>query len=133
MKEYEILRRFKERQLTKEVVIPLLEYMEFKDVIDVHGQNEHGIDIIFYEDTKFGNREYTGVQVKKRDIHGNAGKSGNATVILTQAQQAFSYIFTDCDNNPKNILSTIGGVDFSGHKITFAPSGGLFADVPLLG
>lgn len=100
----EILRKFSEEQLIDDVIIPLLEHMGFKDIVKVHGQIEKGMDIIFYEESKFGNREYTGVQAKAVNIHGSAGKSGNATEILTQAQQAFSYDFTNVyDGKLKNI------------------------------
>jgi len=99
-----ILRGLKEEQLTDNVVIPLLEEMGFKNITKTHGQGERGVDLIFYEETKFGEREYTGIQVKAKIIHGSSGKPGNATEILNQAQQAFLYSFPDVyDGTPKNI------------------------------
>jgi len=99
-----VLRRFNEEQLIDNVIVPLLENMGFKDITKMHGPGEQGIDLLFYKETEFGYNEYTGVQAKKEKIHGKAGKSGNATEILIQAQQAFSYTFIDVyDGKQKNI------------------------------
>lgn len=89
----EFLRKLKEKQLTEKVIMPLLEQMGFKNITSTHGVNEKGLDLIFYKENEFCEREYTGVQVKAVNIHGIAGKKGNATEILTQAQQAFAHSF----------------------------------------
>ena len=99
-----VLHRFDEEQLIDNVIVPLLEHMGFRDITKMHGPGEQGIDLLFYRETEFGYNEYTGVQAKKEKIHGKAGKSGNATEILIQAQQAFSYTFIDVyDGKQKNI------------------------------
>ncbi|MBU7044958.1 MAG: hypothetical protein HXS54_00860 [Theionarchaea archaeon] len=79
-----VLRKFKEDQLIDDVVIPLLEEMEFKNITKTHSQREKGLDLVFCKETEFNDREYTGVQVKAKRIHGSASKSGNATEILNQ-------------------------------------------------
>ncbi len=100
----EILRNLKEDRLIDEVIVPLLEKMGFKNITKTHRQSEKGIDLVFYRQTEFGDIEYTGIQVKTEKIHGSAGKSGNATEILTQAQQAFCHSFCDIrDGKQKNI------------------------------
>jgi restriction endonuclease Mrr len=99
-----VLQSLQEKQLVKKVVIPLFKSMGFKDIKKTHGIGEQGLDLIFSKEDDFGEREYTGVQVKAVKIHVAAGKRGNATEVLTQAQQAFSYSFIDIyDGKSKNI------------------------------
>jgi GTPase SAR1 family protein len=103
-KKLAILRKYKEDRLTARVIIPLLEKMNFENITLTHGGNEQGLDLVCNKENDFGEREYTGVQVKAVKIHGIAGKKGNATEILTQAQQAFSRRFLDIyDNREKYI------------------------------
>jgi len=99
-----VLGKFKEQQLTDDVIIPLLEKMKFKNITQTHGPLEKGKDLLFYKENEFEEREYTGVQVKAVNIHGTAGKSGNASEILIQAQQAFTHEFRDIyDNKSKHV------------------------------
>jgi len=98
------LRNFNEQQLIANVIRPLLEAMGFKNITLTHGATEKGIDLVFYKENEFGEREYTGVQVKAVKIHGRAGQKGNAIEISNQAQMAFKHEFPDIsDNRPKNI------------------------------
>jgi HEAT repeat protein len=100
----QLLRKFKEKPLIDNVIIPLLEKMGFKNITVTHGSLEKGKDLLFYKENEFEEREYTGVQVKAVDIHGRAGEKGNATEILNQAQQSFTHEFHDTyDNKTKNI------------------------------
>ncbi|MGD2250882.1 MAG: HEAT repeat domain-containing protein, partial [Candidatus Methanofastidiosia archaeon] len=99
-----ILDGFNEAQLIDSIIIPLLEEMGFKNITKTHGQRERGLDLIFYRETEFNEREYTGVQVKADKIHGSSSKPGNTTEILNQAQQAFKYSFPDVyDGTTKKI------------------------------
>ncbi len=102
--KFKILHNFSETQLVNSIIVSLFKSMGFKDISITHGINEHGLDLIFYKETEFGEREYTGVQVKAVKIHGTAGKTGNATEILVQANQAFSHSFHDIyDNSTRKI------------------------------
>ena len=100
----QLLRKFKEKPLIDNVIIPLLEKMGSKNITITHGSLEKGKDLLFYKENEFEEREYTGVQAKAVNIHGCAGEKGNATEILNQAQQAFTHEFQDTyDNKTKNI------------------------------
>lgn len=89
------LQNLTEQRFTKEVVIPLFEKMGFQDVTYYHGAMEYGKDVIFYETTSFGDKVYTGVQVKNTRIHTSAKGSGYIQKILFQAQEAFNAPFID--------------------------------------
>lgn len=90
-----ILQKLDEKKLTSNVLMPLFREIGYKDVIDNQGNVDKGKDIIFYEENRIGEREYIAVQAKAAKIHGVAGKKGNASEILTQAQQAFTNPFVD--------------------------------------
>ncbi|MGD2091051.1 MAG: HEAT repeat domain-containing protein [Candidatus Aminicenantes bacterium] len=110
-----LLQNFKEKHLIENVILPLLEKIGSKNIMVTHGTLEKGKDLIFYKKNEFGEREYTGVQIKAADIHGRASQEGNATEILNQAQQAFTHEFIDIyDNKKKNIdryiVITSGGI-----------------------
>ena len=91
----EILQKLDEKKLKNDVLISLFRTMEFNDVIDYHGSVEEGKDLIFFEENKIGEREYIAVQAKAVKIHGRVGEKGNASEVLTQAQQAFTSTFVD--------------------------------------
>ena len=103
----QFLRNFKETPLIENVIRPLLEKMGFQNITLTHGAQEHGLDLVCFEQDKFGEREYIGIQVKAAKIHGSASKKGNATEIFNQAQQAFTQSFTDINDNKKNELINI--------------------------
>ncbi|MDO8635888.1 MAG: NACHT domain-containing protein, partial [Dehalococcoidia bacterium] len=99
-----VLQDFSEKELVNKVVLPLFKCMGFMDIRKTHGSGEKGLDLVFYKEDDFGEREYSGVQVKAVKIHGAAGKRGNAIELLNQASQAFSYSFIDIyGNKPENI------------------------------
>ena len=98
------IQKLTEDRLREKVLIPLLRSMGFKNVRNQHGNVEFGKDIVFCKDDEFGEREYACVQAKATEIHGSAGKSGNASEIVTQAQQAFTITFLDIyDGKDKHI------------------------------
>jgi hypothetical protein len=80
------VRNLMEDRLTDQVIIPLLEKMGFKNISLTHGPLEKGKSLWFYKENDFEEREYTGVQVKAADIHGSAGKTGNAGEIAETAK-----------------------------------------------
>ena len=104
-KKLQLLRNFKEIPLIENVIRPLLEKMGFKNITLTHGAREHGLDLVCFEQSKFGEREYIGIQVKAAKIHGSAGKKGNATEIFNQAQQAFTHSFTDINDNKEKRIA----------------------------
>ncbi|MBU7048325.1 MAG: HEAT repeat domain-containing protein [Theionarchaea archaeon] len=64
-----MLQELNEIPLIKRFLIPLFsEGMGCKDVQYTHGVLENGIDILYYTEDEFGERIYTGVQVKKDKI-----------------------------------------------------------------
>jgi hypothetical protein len=111
----QFLRNFKETALIENVIRPLFEKMGFQNITLTHGLQEHGLDLVCFEQDKFGEREYIGIQVKAAKIHGSAGKKENASEIFTQAQQAFTHSFIDINDNKekridKYIVMTSGEI-----------------------
>jgi hypothetical protein len=85
------LRMLDEDTLRKNVLIPLLKYIEAQNVTDMHGSNEEGIDIYFEALDIFGNRLRLGIQVKNKNLVYTANSSNeNLNTILNQIQMAFS-------------------------------------------
>ena len=85
------LKKLDEKQLRKEILIPLLKYIDAQNVIDMHGSEEEGIDIYFETFDIFGNRLRLGMQVKSVDLVYSARPSnGNLLTILNQIKMAFS-------------------------------------------
>lgn len=98
------LQKFKEEELTKIVLIPLLEKMGFKDIEYCHGIDEYGRDMVFSLKEPFEDCIWWGSQVKACDIHGNSKiLDGNATQLKLQIHEAFSqpYYFK---KESKNIM-----------------------------
>lgn len=94
-KKLAILRSLDEARLRKDVLIPLFSQMGFKEVIEYHGPQEKGKDIIYYDLDRFGNKKYTHVVVKKGNISGSASTSSGAKEVLFQVQQGFQEPYTD--------------------------------------
>ncbi|MBU7044956.1 MAG: HEAT repeat domain-containing protein [Theionarchaea archaeon] len=96
-----MLQELDEKMLTQKVVIPLYESegMGFKNVQYTHRVLEFGRDVICSKDDVYGNRKYTGVQVKRVKI-----TKKNIPGILTQILEAFGEPFTDlCDLEKKDL------------------------------
>jgi hypothetical protein len=100
-------RSLSESELRSEVLVPLFEAMGFHDVIEFHGTLEFGKDIVFYEEDRFGERIYYGVSVKAKDIHGTVAKSGNASEVLIQAQQALAEPWVDPFNGKEHLIDWV--------------------------
>ena len=86
-----ILQKLNEMPLTKRFLIPLFsEGMGCKDVQYTHGVLEFGIDILYYTEDEFGERIYTGVQVKAERI-----TNRSVDTIFRQITEALGGSFTD--------------------------------------
>ena len=90
------LRGFSEQELTRQVVIPLLRRMGLVDIMEHHGGSaEKGKDVVCHYTDILGARRYVAVVMKKTDIHGSVGKTGNASEVLYQVEQALNEPFSD--------------------------------------
>ncbi len=83
-----------EKELTKEIIIPLLRKLGFINVRYNHGTYEHGRDIIFSRKTEFDDMEYYSAQVKFGDVSGDI-RSRQTIELLEQIKQAFEISFRD--------------------------------------
>lgn len=88
-----------EALLCDNIVIPLLRLMRFKQIINIHGIDEHGRDIVCYMNDNFGNRINIGVQVKATRIHNNKSQRNNIIEILSQINDAFMVPYMDTFSN----------------------------------
>ena len=71
-----------EEAFRKNIVIPLFRLKGFNHVIDMHGVDEHGRDIVCFLTDGFGNRINYGIQVKTKNIHSTVSKRGTASEII---------------------------------------------------
>ena len=97
----EMLQKLSEEELTKKFLIPLYdsEGMGCKNVQYTHGILEFGKDIVYYREDEYGNRIYTGVQVKKTKITAKSiGK------LVSQTVEAFGEPFTNLSDGKKKDL-----------------------------
>lgn len=102
------LRNLKEDSFRKEVLIPLYRVLGFKHVVESHGQDEFGKDILFKYIDKFGEYVYLASLVKTQDIHGSTSKLGNVSEVLAQAREAFEIPYLDrFDNHSKKHISML--------------------------
>ncbi|KYK35213.1 MAG: HEAT repeat domain-containing protein [Theionarchaea archaeon] len=108
----EMLQKLDEKTLTKRFLIPLFsEGMECKNVQYTHGVLEFGKDIIYYTEDEFGNRKYTGIQVKTKKITARS----NST-IFRQINEAFGGPFTDLSDGKEKDLDRF--VLITSHEFT---------------
>ena len=78
------LRTLSEEQLRKDVILPVLAAMpNLHRITDVHGTNEKGLDVIFFESATIEDLCY-GVQLKAEDIGGGGTGRKTVTEIVTQ-------------------------------------------------
>jgi site-specific recombinase XerD len=89
--------RMNEADLRKEVLLPLLRAMGFKDVYEYHGgPGEKGKDIVCWKPDEVGNRENLALVVKATQITGKAQiTKGTAGEVQTQIRQCFGSAYTD--------------------------------------
>ena len=95
-----MLQELNEKSLRKRFLIPLFsEGMKCKNVRETHGIFEHGIDILYYREDEFGERIYSGAQVKAEKI-----TKSNIPEILCQINDALGGSFTDlCSGEKINV------------------------------
>jgi len=91
-----MLQSLSEEELTKRFLIPLYESMDCKNVRYTHRKLEFGKDIIYYKDDEYGNRIYTGVQVKRTKI-----TTSDVDKLSRQTSEAFGEPFTDLSTGKK--------------------------------
>lgn len=93
-----------EEALTRDIIIPLLREMDYKNVRYVHGMFEHGVDVICTEETPFGT-EFCGLQIKAVPISSaKTSKGGNVAELINQASSALRHRFLDERDNTEKTL-----------------------------
>jgi HEAT repeat protein len=97
----QIIRRLSEKELTTRLLIPLYESsgMGCRSVRYVHKRLEFGKDVIYCREDEYGNRVYTGIQVKKTPI-----TSRNIDTVFRQTNEAFGEAFTDLADGKQKSL-----------------------------
>lgn len=78
-----------ENGFSRDIVVPLLLHMGFQDPHFTGGEDEKGIDVLYYEPTPEGVPRFTGIQVKLEDITAQVGGRVNPTSLEPQIRQAF--------------------------------------------
>ena len=73
-----------EDELRKDVLIPIYRNMGFLHVIDNHGANEKGKDIVLVNKSEFGAYRYTAVIVKSTPINNATSGSDTASNVIQQ-------------------------------------------------
>jgi hypothetical protein len=91
----EIIKKLRESELRRNVIIPLLKAAGYSDVHEFHGTIEKGKDILFREPNKLGESFIHAVMVSKEDISGVVGDSKSASRILEQAEMVFNESYKD--------------------------------------
>lgn len=81
-----------ERDFRKEILIPILKYLGYDNIQDIHGPHEYGVDILFSNLNQFGLMEWNGIVAKIDDINLEVGTelSQNLKKIFIQIYQAKS-------------------------------------------
>jgi hypothetical protein len=91
------VQQMSEDVLCKEVLIPLLRAMNFRDVTFVHGGSaEQGKDIVCWKEDELGTRQNIAIVAKAIKVSGKAKVAkGTTGEIVTQIQQCFGEPFLD--------------------------------------
>lgn len=91
------LQKMPENDLTRNVLIPLLEHLGFINVEFYGGTNEEGKDIVFWEENKFGGVKLIVSQVKHFKITNTASDTRSLQTIVNQLIMCFEkkLLFTD--------------------------------------
>jgi hypothetical protein len=59
-----------EEEFTKQVLIPMLHHVGYRRIRYVHGQDEHGRDLVFFDIDRLGNESLHAAQVKVGNVRG---------------------------------------------------------------
>jgi len=81
-----------EKDLRKQVLIPLLQAMQFQGVHEYHGTTEFGKDIVCWDTDKLNSRENLALVVKATAVSGQSNASAD---IENQVRQCFSKPYID--------------------------------------
>ncbi len=73
-----------EKTFTLKILIPLFYELGYRGIRYVHGPDEDGLDLLFYDIDKLGKRQYVGIQVKAENITKTMGQSSNSIINITQ-------------------------------------------------
>jgi signal transduction histidine kinase len=93
-----------EEDLAADILIPLLRAMGYRNVRYTHGILEHGVDLLFVNQTPFG-PELCGAQVKVvRITSRKTSKTGNINEVINQASSALRHSFLDTSDNTEKSL-----------------------------
>lgn len=86
-----------EDELCKQVLVPLLRAMGYRDVYYSHGgSGEKGKDIVCWKEDELGSRENLAIVAKAKQVTGKANPDkGTAGEIQTQIRQCFGSAFLD--------------------------------------
>ena len=85
---WKALGELSEEDLRRKIILPLLAATKgLNRISDVHGRNEKGLDVIFYESGAINEVCY-GLQLKKGNISGGGTKSGTVKEIIDQLEIA---------------------------------------------
>lgn len=94
-KKLQTLRNLDERGLQQDVLVPLLNRMEFRGVSLYHGPRERGKDIVCFEYDRLRNREYLAVVAKAGDLNGSVSSDRGLREVTYQAEQCFDVPYED--------------------------------------
>lgn len=84
-----ILKTLNEDELRRELIVPMLDKMEFKGTTIYHGAREHGKDIICFDYDKLGLKYYLGIVAKTGDLNGSVSSNQGLREIIYQVEQCF--------------------------------------------
>lgn len=101
-----LLQNFPENELTKKIIIPLLEHLGFHKVEFFGGVDEAGKDIICWENDKIGDLKLIVAQVKHFKFTNNASSSKSLQTVVNQITTCFKkkIIYTDRSSHfPKEV------------------------------
>ena len=88
----EQVQNMSEKDLRQQVLIPLLQSMNFQGVCEYHGRNEFGKDIICWKVDELANRDSLALVVKAVTV---SGQSKDCADIENQVRQCFSKPYID--------------------------------------
>jgi hypothetical protein len=102
----EHFQEMREDELLKEVLIPLLKAMGYKDVFEYHGgDTEQGKDIVCWKANSLGGRENLAIVAKAVRLTGKASPAkGTAAEVQMQIQQCFGKTYLDPVNGEEQAI-----------------------------
>ena len=102
----EILKKLSEKELRRDVLIPLLSKMGYYAPIEYHGINERGKDIICYDYDKLGEKHYLSIVAKTSDLKGSVS-AGGLLEVISQIEQSFDICYEEIYNMEKVYIGEV--------------------------